>query len=242
MSFFYHLVTCQPALSRVYLLTIVILNLSTDLYLVLIPLPMVWKARLPICKRLGLLFLFSGALFVMVAVVLRCVLTLTVSIFPMLVVLSDLSPDWCATQNSIADTKRTAIWIFRECFVALIAANLPMLWAWIRHEVKPTTGLHRRPRNLWPHKGIMLANCCKGSAWHSRRTKPGPVDNMAASSPTALKPFDYEDTEDLERRLMPQVPSRKVHIYVKWQGDGGLSILPWGDGDGTGQLPTTEGR
>ncbi|KAH6691486.1 hypothetical protein F5X68DRAFT_220881 [Plectosphaerella plurivora] len=103
----------RPALSRVYLLTIVILNLFTDLYLILIPLPMVWKARLPICKRLGLIVLFSGALFVMVAVVLRCVLTLT---------------------NSIADTKRTAIWIFRECFVALIASNLPKLWAWIRHE------------------------------------------------------------------------------------------------------------
>jgi rhodopsin domain-containing protein len=54
------------------------LNLSTDLYLILIPMPVLWKARLPLSKKLGLTVLFSGALFVMTAGALRCILTLKV--------------------------------------------------------------------------------------------------------------------------------------------------------------------
>lgn len=46
-----------------------------------IPLPMLWQARLKPIKKWGLLFLFSGGVFVVVCATLRCILIVTVS-FP----------------------------------------------------------------------------------------------------------------------------------------------------------------
>ena len=54
------------------------LNISTDAYLVLTPIPILWCAKLPVIKKIGLIVLFSGAIFVMIAGVLRCILILMV--------------------------------------------------------------------------------------------------------------------------------------------------------------------
>lgn len=70
---------CQPALSKVYILLTVTLNIATDVYLLFIPLPMLWGARIKAVKKIGLIVLFSGAVFVMVAGLLRCILILQVS-------------------------------------------------------------------------------------------------------------------------------------------------------------------
>lgn len=70
---------CQPALSHVYIFVTLSLNIITDIYLILIPIPMLWRAWLPTIKKLGLVLLFSGAIFVTVAGVLRCILILQVS-------------------------------------------------------------------------------------------------------------------------------------------------------------------
>lgn len=59
---------------------VMILNIVTDLYLVLIPIPMFWGVKLPILKRLSLMLVFSGAFFVMAAGILRGVLILKVYI------------------------------------------------------------------------------------------------------------------------------------------------------------------
>lgn len=69
---------CQPAVSKVYILLTVCLNVATDTYLILIPVPMLWGARLPLIKKLSLIVLFSGAIFVMMAGILRGVLILRV--------------------------------------------------------------------------------------------------------------------------------------------------------------------
>lgn len=69
---------CQPASSKLYIFLIVSLNIVTDLYLILIPIPMLWGAQIPKVKKIGLVVLFSGGIFVMVAGLLRCVLILKV--------------------------------------------------------------------------------------------------------------------------------------------------------------------
>lgn len=55
-----------------------ILNILTDLYLIAIPLPLLWGARLPLIKKLSLTVVFSGAFFVMAAGILRGVLIVEV--------------------------------------------------------------------------------------------------------------------------------------------------------------------
>lgn len=72
---------CQPAVSNQVIWVYLSFNVSTDLYLLSIPLPMLWQAKLKPIKKWGLLFLFSGGLFVVVCATLRCVLIVTVSCY-----------------------------------------------------------------------------------------------------------------------------------------------------------------
>ncbi|KAK7398638.1 hypothetical protein QQX98_011998 [Neonectria punicea] len=70
--------SCQPAVSKINLFVTVVLNGLTDVYLLSIPVPMLWSVRLPMPKKLGLVALFSGGIFVITAGTLRCILVLTV--------------------------------------------------------------------------------------------------------------------------------------------------------------------
>lgn len=69
---------CQPAISRIDIFVTVVLNVVTDVYLLTIPIPMLWQSRLPPFKKAGLIVLFSGGIFVTMAGILRCVLIITV--------------------------------------------------------------------------------------------------------------------------------------------------------------------
>jgi hypothetical protein len=54
------------------------LNVSTDLYIMSIPIPILLRTSFSTPKKLGLVLLFSGGIFVSVAGVLRCVEILNV--------------------------------------------------------------------------------------------------------------------------------------------------------------------
>lgn len=63
---------CLPAANRINIYISMVLNFTTDLYLFLIPIPMLWAAQLPKAKRIGLIVLFSGGIVIMIAGILRC--------------------------------------------------------------------------------------------------------------------------------------------------------------------------
>jgi len=69
---------CQPAISRIDIFVTVILNVLTDIYLMSIPIPMLWKSSLRPLKKAGLILLFSGGAFVTIAGILRCILIISV--------------------------------------------------------------------------------------------------------------------------------------------------------------------
>ncbi|KAJ9637880.1 hypothetical protein H2199_007375 [Coniosporium tulheliwenetii] len=56
---------CQPAISKIDLYVTVVLNVATDMYLLTIPLPMLWKANMSKVKKYSLILVFGGAVFVM---------------------------------------------------------------------------------------------------------------------------------------------------------------------------------
>jgi hypothetical protein len=70
---------CQPAVSRIDIFMTLIFNVLTDLYLMSIPLPLLWKSRVSRIKKAALLFCFSGGIFVTMAGILRCIYIVTVS-------------------------------------------------------------------------------------------------------------------------------------------------------------------
>jgi hypothetical protein len=69
---------CQPTKSPAYVLVVVIPNILTDIYLLSIPLPLLWGVNISLRRRLTLMLLFSGALFIMMAGTIRAVTILTV--------------------------------------------------------------------------------------------------------------------------------------------------------------------
>ncbi|PLB49145.1 hypothetical protein P170DRAFT_455878 [Aspergillus steynii IBT 23096] len=102
---------CQPAVSHIDVYVTVTLNVATDVYLISIPTPMLFKARLPWREKLELLVLFSGGIFVMAAGILRCVLIVT------------------AGANG---AQQAGSWACRETFVAVIIGNAPMIYPLFR--------------------------------------------------------------------------------------------------------------
>ena len=71
---------CMPAISYVQTVFVMVMNTLTDFYLMAIPIPMVWRSRLPKAKKITLLIMFSGGLLETAFGILRCVSILTVCI------------------------------------------------------------------------------------------------------------------------------------------------------------------
>ncbi|KAK3318778.1 hypothetical protein B0H66DRAFT_249663 [Apodospora peruviana] len=113
---------CQPAISKIDIFVTVVLNVLTDLYLLSIPIPMLWKSSLKPAKKAGLMVLFSGGIFVTMAGILRCVLILT---------------------DPVNGAQQAGSWAVRETFVAVITSNLPMIFPLINRWGRPLLGTLR---------------------------------------------------------------------------------------------------
>ncbi|KAI4162892.1 MAG: hypothetical protein LQ342_003403 [Letrouitia transgressa] len=98
---------CQTAIATIEVAVLLAMNISTDLYLMSVPLPMIWKSRLAMKKKWVLSIMFSGGILIIVAGILRCVLILTAG----------------ANGPALAGE-----WSIRESFIAVMVNNLPMLY------------------------------------------------------------------------------------------------------------------
>ncbi|KAI9163572.1 hypothetical protein HJFPF1_05189 [Paramyrothecium foliicola] len=95
-------------------------NVVTDLYLLSIPLPMLWGARLGKWRKFSLIFLFSGGVFVVVCATLRATLIVT---------------------NPTDGTLIAGAWGVRETFVAITTTNLPHVFALFKAWLGPWFGI-----------------------------------------------------------------------------------------------------
>ncbi|KAK4124673.1 hypothetical protein N657DRAFT_572064 [Parathielavia appendiculata] len=98
---------CQPAISNQVVWMYLAFNVSTDLYLLSIPLPMLWASALKPVKKAGLMVVFGGGLLVVAFAILRCAM-----IF--------LDP--------VNGAQLAGSWAVRETFVAVVTTNLPMIF------------------------------------------------------------------------------------------------------------------
>lgn len=71
---FAHLDVCYPAVSNQIIWVYWTFNVLTDMYIISVPLPMLWGTSLKPWRKIGLIFLFSGGLFVIVCATLRSAL------------------------------------------------------------------------------------------------------------------------------------------------------------------------
>ncbi|GAB7324987.1 hypothetical protein MBLNU13_g08792t1 [Cladosporium sp. NU13] len=98
---------CQPAVSAQVVWVYLAFNVATDLYLLSIPLPMLWAAALKPLKKAGLMVLFGGGVLVIACATLRCVLIIT---------------------DPINGAQLAGSWAVRETFIAVVTTNLPMVY------------------------------------------------------------------------------------------------------------------
>ena len=102
---------CRPATSPLNIFTVLILNILTDLYLMSIPLPLLWSSSFSPLKKAGLTLLFSGGAFVICAGTARCVLIL---------------------RHPVSGAQKSGSWAVRETFVAIVTANMPLVVPLVR--------------------------------------------------------------------------------------------------------------
>lgn len=72
---------CQPAVSNRIIWLFLACNVTTDLYVLSIPIPMLWGATMKPLKKIGLMVLFSGGLVVIACAILRVVLLVAVRVY-----------------------------------------------------------------------------------------------------------------------------------------------------------------
>lgn len=110
---------CQPAIASQIVWTYFAMNVTTDLYLISIPVPMLFQANLKLLRKLGLMVLFSGGLFVVACATLRCVLIVT---------------------DPVNGAQLAGSWAVRESFIAVVTTNLPMIFPLLKVWLGPLVG------------------------------------------------------------------------------------------------------
>ncbi|KAI1767222.1 hypothetical protein GGR53DRAFT_518623 [Hypoxylon sp. FL1150] len=110
---------CQPAVSNQVIWVYLSMNVITDLYLISIPVPMLWQSSLKPVKKIGLIVLFSGGLFVVACAILRCALIVT---------------------DPVNGAQLAGSWAVRETFVAVVTTNLPMIFPLFKQWFTPLFG------------------------------------------------------------------------------------------------------
>lgn len=87
--------TCQAAVSKPILWVMFVGNVSTDIYLFVIPLPMLWQSSLQTYKKLAATLVLSGGILIVVCAILKSVYVLVVSSALAIRPLSCVLPDHC---------------------------------------------------------------------------------------------------------------------------------------------------
>ncbi|KAK4230343.1 hypothetical protein QBC38DRAFT_469286 [Podospora fimiseda] len=110
---------CQPAISPSVVWASFAANLSTDIYLIVIPLPLLWGSRLRLMEKIGSTLVLGAGIFVLVCATLKTVF----------VVIDDVN-----------GAELAGAWGTREAFVAVITTNLPMVFPLVKSWLKPIFG------------------------------------------------------------------------------------------------------
>ncbi|PHH86633.1 hypothetical protein CDD83_9951 [Cordyceps sp. RAO-2017] len=115
---------CYPAVSRLQAWTVLTTNMLTDLYIVTIPLPMIWAARISPLKKASLVVMFCGGLITIAFGAARCVFILR--------------------NDSSQTSEFAAQWSQRESFVAVVITNIPVLFPLLAQSYRRVRGLTGR--------------------------------------------------------------------------------------------------
>ncbi|KAH7042185.1 hypothetical protein B0J12DRAFT_720707 [Macrophomina phaseolina] len=116
---------CEPGNAHLMFIFVMAINTATDLYLMTIPLPMIYKSRIELKRKITLLVLFSGGFLVISFGILRCITLVTVIFSP-----SHIN---AAFHVGPLESSKSGPWSIRESFMAVFVSNFPMIFPLFKH-------------------------------------------------------------------------------------------------------------
>ncbi|KAK1994328.1 hypothetical protein LX36DRAFT_584508 [Colletotrichum falcatum] len=108
--------SCQAAISLPIIWTSFAANVSTDIYLILIPIPLLWESSLRLVKKIASTIVLGAGIFVLVCATLKSVFVIV---------------------DPINGAQLAGTWGTRETFVAVVTTNLPMIFPLVRTWLSP---------------------------------------------------------------------------------------------------------
>ncbi|KAJ5097672.1 hypothetical protein N7456_008393 [Penicillium angulare] len=203
---------CQPTNSPVYVLVVVVLNVLTDVYLLLIPLPLLWTVNISLKRKIPLMALFSGAAFVIAAGIVRAVIIMA------------SGPDGALAGSS---------WACRETFVSIIVSNLPIIQPFIRRGFKKIglsrmmSSSNKQSGNTYPLSSRGLTNLT------SRGDKDTKKSKANGAAPSHLQVSAWGSDEHLTAD--PQSDSKEITVVSETI----VQSEPWNLDDENGHSSST---
>ncbi|KAL1582165.1 hypothetical protein WHR41_09040 [Cladosporium halotolerans] len=213
---------CQPAISGQVVWVFLAFNVITDVYLLSIPLPMLWKATIRPLKKAGLMFLFGGGTFVIACAILRCALIVT---------------------DPVHGAQLAGSWAVRETFVAVVTTNLPMVYPLFHALVAPyvstlvSTMRSTQKQSSTPHGIITVGGGGGGSGLKNARVRvsSNPLTNVTFSESEErmvgnmemndIKPWSEASSNHTEKHALGQTIQKEVEVAVVCQNGVGQDTL-----------------
>lgn len=110
---------CQGAVARPIVWVTFISSVLTDIYLIMIPIPMLWGTKLKLAKKIAATIVLGAGVFVLICSLLKTVFVIV---------------------DDVHGAELAGRWGTREAFVSVITTNLPMIFPLIRTWLKPLLG------------------------------------------------------------------------------------------------------
>ncbi|PGH06142.1 hypothetical protein GX51_02530 [Blastomyces parvus] len=110
---------CQAGVSRPVVFSTFTASVLTDVYLIMIPLPVLWGTRLKLAKKIGATVVLGAGIFVLVCATVKTI---------------------CVEVDTAHGAELAGKWGTRETFVSVITTNLPMMFPFVRMIQRPMLG------------------------------------------------------------------------------------------------------
>ncbi|KAK1596743.1 uncharacterized protein LY79DRAFT_508985, partial [Colletotrichum navitas] len=108
--------SCRAAVSLPIIWASFAANVSTDMYLILIPIPLLWESSLRLVKKIASTIVLGAGIFVLVCDTMKSIFVIV---------------------DPINGAQLAGTWGTRETFVAVVTTNLPMIFPLIRTWLEP---------------------------------------------------------------------------------------------------------
>ncbi|KAI1250959.1 hypothetical protein MGN70_008020 [Eutypa lata] len=175
---------CQPAISKPIVWTSFAANASTDIYLILIPIPMLWMSSLKLAKKVASSIVLGAGIFVLVCAMLKTIFV----------------------TDPVNGAQLAGQWGTVEAFVAVFTTNLPMIFPLFKTWLTPL--LRSSSRSYKMRSGF---NTIGGGSGSGGSVSAGRKRNMRGGPPS-VNPLTNISLNNSQEQIVRGIPLKELEI------------------------------